>query len=113
MRGRFRPSRSATFPFPSTPSPGLPLRPHPNQFFTRRKAVPMLRSLYSGISGLRAHQTTLDVTGNNIAQGSSQSTGRATDLMISGDGFFVTSKGGSQLFTRAGAFSPDAANQLV
>lgn len=127
----------------------------------------MLRSLYSGISGLRAHQTMLDVTGNNIAnvntagfkasstqfqdtlsqmtqgasapqgetggsnpaqiglgvrvagvstnfaQGSSQSTGRATDLMISGDGFFVTSKGGQQLFTRAGAFSPDAAGQLV
>ena len=127
----------------------------------------MLRSLYSGISGLRAHQTMLDVTGNNIAnvntagfkasstqfqdtlsqlqqgatgpqaetggsnpaqiglgvrvtgvttnfsQGSSQSTGRATDMMISGDGFFVTSKGGQQLFTRAGAFSPDAANQLV
>ncbi|MET4094900.1 flagellar hook protein FlgE [Arthrobacter sp. UYCu712] len=127
----------------------------------------MLRSLYSGISGLRAHQTMLDVTGNNIAnvntagfkasstqfqdtlsqmqqgatgpqaetggsnpaqiglgvrvagvstnfaQGSSQSTGRATDLMISGDGFFVTSKGGNQLFTRAGAFSPDSANQLV
>ncbi|MGO4807242.1 flagellar hook protein FlgE [Arthrobacter sp. 2MCAF15] len=127
----------------------------------------MLRSLYSGISGLRAHQTMLDVTGNNIAnvntagfkasstqfqdtlsqlqagaagpqaesggtnpaqvglgvrvagvttnfsQGSSQSTGRATDMMISGDGFFVTSKGGQQLFTRAGSFSPDSANQLV
>ena len=127
----------------------------------------MLRSLYSGISGLRAHQTMLDVTGNNIAnvntagfkasstqfqdtlsqmtqgatgpqaatggsnpaqiglgvrvagvstnfaQGSSQSTGRATDMMISGDGFFVTSKGGQQLFTRAGAFSPDASGQLV
>ena len=127
----------------------------------------MLRSLYSGISGLRAHQTMLDVTGNNIAnvntagfkasstqfqdtlsqmtqgasgpqaetggsnpaqiglgvrvagvstnfaQGSSQSTGRATDMMISGDGFFVTSKGGQQLFTRAGAFRPDAAGQLV
>lgn len=27
----------------------------------------MLRSLYSGISGLRSHQTMLDVTGNNIA----------------------------------------------
>jgi flagellar hook protein FlgE len=27
----------------------------------------MLRSLYSGIAGLRAHQTMLDVTGNNIA----------------------------------------------
>ena len=33
----------------------------------RRKAAPMLRSLYSGISGLRSHQTMLDVTGNNIA----------------------------------------------
>ncbi|RKR13607.1 flagellar hook protein FlgE [Arthrobacter oryzae] len=127
----------------------------------------MLRSLYSGISGLRAHQTMLDVTGNNIAnvntagfkssttqfqdtlsqmtqgasapqgqsggsnpaqiglgvrvagvstnfsQGSSQSTGRATDMMISGDGFFVTSKGGQQLFTRAGSFNFDAASQLV
>ncbi len=27
----------------------------------------MLRSLFSGISGLRANQTMLDVTGNNIA----------------------------------------------
>ncbi|WP_309069700.1 flagellar hook protein FlgE [Microbacterium sp.] len=27
----------------------------------------MLRALYSGISGLRSHQTMLDVTGNNIA----------------------------------------------
>ncbi len=127
----------------------------------------MLRSLYSGISGLRAHQTMLDVTGNNIAnvntagfkssttqfqdtlsqmtqgasapqgesggsnpaqiglgvrvagvstnfaQGSSQSTGRATDMMISGDGFFVTSKGGQQLFTRAGSMTFDANSQLV
>ncbi|MGO4228733.1 flagellar hook protein FlgE [Arthrobacter sp. YAF34] len=127
----------------------------------------MLRSLYSGISGLRAHQTMLDVTGNNIAnvntagfkasttqfqdtlsqmtqgasapqtqsggsnpaqiglgvrvagvstnfsQGSSQSTGRATDMMISGEGFFVTNKGGQQLFTRAGSFNFDAASQLV
>src|SRR5437763_9252880 len=27
----------------------------------------MLRSLFSGISGLRAHQQMMDVTGNNIA----------------------------------------------
>ena len=27
----------------------------------------MLRSLFSGISGLRAHQTMMDVIGNNIA----------------------------------------------
>ncbi len=127
----------------------------------------MLRSLYSGISGLRAHQTMLDVTGSNIAnvntvgfksstvqfqdtlsqmtqgasapqetvggsnpaqiglgvrttaittnfsQGSSQSTGRATDIAISGDGFFVTSKSGQQMYSRAGAFTFDAANHLV
>ena len=127
----------------------------------------MLRSLYSGISGLRAHQTMLDVTGNNIAnvntagfkssttqfqdtlsqmtqgasapqgqtggsnpaqiglgvrvagvstnfsQGSSQSTGRATDMMISGDGFFITNKGGQQLYTRAGSMTFDANSQLV
>ena len=127
----------------------------------------MLRSLYSGISGLRAHQTMLDVTGNNIAnvnttgyksssaqfqdtlsqmtqgaagpqqevggsnpaqiglgvrvagvstnfgQGTSQSTGRGTDLMISGEGFFVTGKGTQQYYTRAGNFQMDAAGRLV
>jgi flagellar hook protein FlgE len=126
----------------------------------------MLRSLYSGISGLRSHQTMLDVTGNNIAnvntagfksssvqfqdtlsqltkgagapgtdggtnpaqvglgvqvagiatnfnQGSAQATGKATDMMISGDGFFAVNVGGQQLFTRAGSFSPDATGRLV
>lgn len=127
----------------------------------------MLRSLYSGISGLRAHQTMLDVTGNNIAnvnttgfkasatqfqdtlsqmtqaagagqdggggtnpaqiglgvrvagistnfgQGSAQNTGRGTDMMISGDGFFITGKGGQNLYTRAGAFELDGAGRLV
>lgn len=127
----------------------------------------MLRSLYSGISGLRSHQTMLDVTGNNIAnvnttafkasaaqfqdtlsqltqaaggatdtaggtnpaqvglgvqvagistnfaQGSSQATGKATDLMISGDGFFVTSLGGETFYTRAGSFDFDSAGRLV
>ena len=118
----------------------------PNSLPTERPI--MLRSLYSGISGLRSHQTMLDVTGNNIAnvnttgfkassvqfqdtlsqltQGAAgpqaadrrhqpgpgrprRAGGRhlhqlhpgllaghrpATDMMISGDGFFVTSKGG-------------------
>ena len=127
----------------------------------------MLRSLYSGISGLRSHQTMLDVTGNNIAnvnttafkasatqfqdtlsqmtqaaggpqatiggtnpaqiglgvrvagistnfaQGSAQSTGRATDLMISGDGFFVTKLGVQNLYTRAGSFDFDGSGRLV
>ena len=127
----------------------------------------MLRSLYSGISGLRSHQTMLDVTGNNIAnvnttgfkssavefqdtlsqlikgatgpqaqaggsnpaqiglgvqvagistnfaQGSAQATGRPTDLMISGDGFFVVQQGGENLYTRAGSFDFDASGRLV
>lgn len=127
----------------------------------------MLRSLYSGISGLRSHQTMLDVTGNNIAnvnttgfksssiqfqdtlsqltrgggapqealggtnpaqiglgvqvagvvtnfsQGSTQATGRSTDMMIAGDGFFITRSGGETLYTRAGAFSSDANGRLV
>ncbi len=127
----------------------------------------MLRSLFSGISGLRAHQTMLDVTGNNIAnvnttgfkasqtqfqdtlsqvltnagapqggaggtnpaqvglgvkvagittnfqQGAAQLTNRSTDMMISGDGFFVVRKGNEAFYTRAGAFDFDASGQLV
>ncbi|MCF6744776.1 flagellar hook protein FlgE [Blastococcus sp. KM273128] len=128
----------------------------------------MLRSMFSAISGLRAHQTKMDVTGNNIANvntvgfkssstvfqdtlsqivraggapaedrggtnpaqiglgvklaavttnwtnGAAQSTGRSTDFMIEGDGFFVTSgPGGEQLFTRAGSFDFDASGRLV
>jgi flagellar hook protein FlgE len=49
----------------------------------------------------------------NFAQGSAQATGRATDIMISGDGFFVTRKGGEQLYTRAGAFDLDANGRMV
>lgn len=127
----------------------------------------MLRSLFSGISGLRSHQTMLDVTGNNIAnvnttgfkasqiqfkdtlsqvltnaggaqagiggtnpaqvglgvqvagvttnfqQGASQVTNRSTDMMISGDGFFVVSKNGQNFYTRSGAFDFDANGNLV
>ncbi|WP_299953751.1 flagellar hook protein FlgE [uncultured Modestobacter sp.] len=127
----------------------------------------MLRSMFSAISGLRAHQTKLDVTGNNIAnvntvgfkasqtvfedtlsqvlrngsapnggvagtnpaqvglgvkvagittnfgQGSTQNTGRASDFMISGDGFFVTKVGNEQLYTRAGSFDTDGVGNLV
>ncbi len=126
----------------------------------------MLRSLFSGISGLRAHQAMMDVTGNNIAnvnttgfkssqtvfqdtmsqmlkaagvpqggnagtnpsqvglgtrvaavttnfgQGSAQTTGRSTDLMIQGDGFFAVDAQGETLFTRSGAFSFDTDGNL-
>ncbi|MCQ1954657.1 flagellar hook protein FlgE [Arthrobacter sp. zg-Y238] len=127
----------------------------------------MLRSLYSGISGLRSHQTMLDVTGNNIAnvnttgykatavqfqdtlsqltqgatapganngggnpaqvglgvlvsgittnftQGSAQATGRAEDLMINGEGYFITRQGATSTYTRAGAFNVDGEGRLV
>lgn len=128
----------------------------------------MLRSMFSAISGLRSHQTMMDVTGNNIAnvnttgykssratfqealtqvtrgatgpaapaqggtnpfqvglgvqvagtdsnfgQGSVQTTGRATDLSINGDGFFAVQTAGGVAYTRAGAFSWDAAGNLV
>lgn len=127
----------------------------------------MLRSLFSGISGLRSHQTMLDVTGNNIAnvnttgfkssqvqfqdtlsqvltnagaaqdgvggtnpaqiglgvrvagvttnftQGASQVTGRSTDMMIQGDGFFVVRKGNETYYTRAGSFDFDSTGQMV
>jgi flagellar hook protein FlgE len=123
--------------------------------------------MFSGVSGLRSHQTMVDVIGNNIAnvntfgfksstvifqdllsqvlsgagvptgtaggtnpaqvglgvkvagvstsftQGASQLTGRATDLSIQGDGFFVVRQGAETLFTRAGALSFDAAGRLV
>ena len=127
----------------------------------------MLRSLFSGISGLRAHQTMLDVTGNNIAnvnttgfkasqvqfqdtlsqmqsaatgpqdgrggsnpaqvglgvrtagittnftQGAASITGRSTDMMISGEGFFTVSKNGTECYTRAGNFDFDAQGNLI
>ncbi|MFC7528132.1 flagellar hook protein FlgE [Actinoplanes sp. GCM10030250] len=127
----------------------------------------MLRSLYSGISGLNAHQRMIDVTGNNIAnvnttgykssqvqfndtlsqvmgaagspqngqggtnpaqvglgvrvagitanfsQGSAQTTGKSGDMMIQGDGFFITRSGGEQLYTRAGSFFFDANGTLT
>ena len=127
----------------------------------------MLRSLFSAISGLRANQTMIDVTGNNVAnantvgfkssnvlfqdtlsqmltagteatadrggtnpvqiglgvsvagtttnfgQGSAQVTGRQTDLMLQGDGFFVIERNGQNMYTRAGAFNWDSAGNLV
>lgn len=127
----------------------------------------MMRSLYSAISGLKNHQTKMDVIGNNIAnvnttgfkrstvtfatalsqtlrgassptatqggsnavqvglgsmlgsinqnmtQGSPQSTGNPTDMMLSGSGFFVLDNNGQQVFTRAGGFGQDSSGNLI
>ncbi|MBQ7196493.1 MAG: flagellar hook-basal body complex protein, partial [Synergistaceae bacterium] len=127
----------------------------------------MLRSLMTAVTGVRAHQTMLDVTGNNIAnanttgfkkdstifadlmyqankyasgagdtrgginpaqvglgvsvsaietihtQGSGSFTGNAADMMIQDKGFFVYKSGNSQLFSRSGALTLDANNDMV
>ena len=52
-------------------------------------------------------------TATNFAQGSNQYTGRTSDLLINGDGFFVLNNGGQQTYTRAGSFSLDSAGHLV
>ncbi|MFB9376561.1 flagellar hook protein FlgE [Kineococcus gynurae] len=123
--------------------------------------------MFSGVSGLRSHQTMMDVVGNNIAnvnttgyksssvifgdtlsqlttsaaapqngvggtnpaqvglgvrvnavtnnftQGSAQTTGKATDMMIQGDGFFVVKQGEASFYTRAGSFSLDTDGNLI
>jgi flagellar hook protein FlgE len=54
--------------------------------------------------------TRLDVS----RQGTLQSSTSATDLAVSGNGFFVVSDyGGQQYLTRAGSFVPDASGNLV
>lgn len=127
----------------------------------------MLRSMFAGISGLRGHQTMMDVVSNNISnvntagykqsratfqealvqtmrgaagageaqggvnpyqlglganvagvdtvfsQGSTQTTGRNTDLAINGEGFFAVERDGQVQYTRAGAFNLDEAGSLV
>ncbi len=129
----------------------------------------MMKSLWSGVSGLQAHQIAMDVEGNNIAnvnttgfkyervsfadmlsqtyrlssppsgdlggtnatqvglgasvnatsrmfmQGSIQTTDKATDLAIEGDGFFVVSGDGGDTyqFTRNGDFSFDTKGNFV
>jgi flagellar hook protein FlgE len=55
----------------------------------------------------------LAATNTNFNQGANQTTGRATDLMIQGDGLFAVQKGTSVVYTRAGAFSFDQDSNLV
>jgi flagellar hook protein FlgE len=121
----------------------------------------MMRSMFAAVAGLRAHQTMMDVVGNNIAnvntvgyktsgvtfqealsqtmrgagdginpmqvglgaklasidpvftQGGTQTTGRATDVAIQGDGFFIVQNGDERLYTRAGKLDVDASGNLV
>lgn len=127
----------------------------------------MMPSLFSGVSGLKSHQTRMNVIGNNIANvnttgfkssrttfadtlsqtlsgasapqdnlggtnpkqiglgtgvasidtiftdGSVQSTGKNTDLCLSGNGLFIVKQGGQTYYTRDGAFAFDAKGNYV
>lgn len=69
--------------------------------------------------GVNAKQIGLGVTVSSIdtsmATGSTQSTGNATDLSISGSGFFIVKGGstGDYQFTRAGNFGVDSSGNLT
>ncbi len=127
----------------------------------------MMRSLFSGVSGLKNHQTRMDTIGNNISNvnttgfkssrttfvdtlnqtlsgaskstdnvggtnpkqiglgssvasvdmlftdGSVQSTGKNTDMCLSGNGLFIVKSGNSTYYTRDGAFEFDADGNYV
>lgn len=128
----------------------------------------MMRSLFSGVSGLKNHQTRMDVIGNNISNvnttgfksgrvtfvdsltqtlsgaaaaqgaekggvnpkqiglgsglgtvdtiftdGSVQSTGKNTDLCLSGNGLFIVKDGTGTYYTRNGAFEFDEEGNYV
>jgi flagellar hook protein FlgE len=55
----------------------------------------------------------IGATATNFTQGSAQTTGKPTDLMINGDGFFVVERDGERLYTRAGAFKLDGNGDLT
>lgn len=127
----------------------------------------MMRSLFSGVAGLKSHQTRMDTVGNNISNvntygfkssrttfadtlyqtlsgasaptgkqggtnpkqiglgtgvasidtiftdGSVQSTGKNTDLCLSGSGLFVVKNGSGTYYTRDGAFEFDKQGNYV
>ncbi|MEG1415491.1 MAG: flagellar hook-basal body complex protein [Clostridium sp.] len=127
----------------------------------------MIRSMYSGISGMKNQQVKMDVIGNNIAnissvafkgsrvtfkdalyqtmqgasgptfstggvnprqvglgmsvssidrdvrQGTLQPTGRATDIAVQGNGYFMVSNGSETFYTRDGSFTLDKYGDLV
>jgi flagellar hook protein FlgE len=125
----------------------------------------LIKSLNSGVSGLKGFQTKMDTIGNNISnvdttgfkssrvtfselmneniggsgggesapslsnqvglgvrvasvdrdfsQGTIQNTGKATDLAIEGDGYFVVNNGSQDLMTRSGNFTFNQDGHLV
>lgn len=70
------------------------------------------------IRGLEGGEASLSMALGNtrrtsLAQGALQPTGGSFDLAIEGDGFFMVETARGERLTRAGAFSPNAAGELV
>lgn len=55
---------------------------------------------------------TIAGTQRNFNNGAISTTGISTDLALEGDGFFIVNRGGSQYYTRAGAFQFNSTNDL-
>lgn len=73
-------------------------------------------SAYQASNTVIGQGTRLKSISQEFSQGSAQTTNSALDLMISGDGYFVTKAAGTGAqvsFTRDGAFSVDASNNVV
>ncbi|MCE1246491.1 MAG: flagellar basal-body rod protein FlgF [Firmicutes bacterium] len=56
---------------------------------------------------------TIGSIGTQYTQGTLETTGRATDLAITGDGFFMLGAGNDRFYTRNGSFSIDVNGNLV
>jgi flagellar hook protein FlgE len=71
----------------------------------------------AGLAGINAEQIGLGVGLSGIdtiqSQGTLQSTGKLTDMAISGDGYFVMSNGTLQSYTRDGSFNLATNGDLV
>ncbi len=66
----------------------------------------MMRSMYSGVSGLRNHQTRMDVIGNNIAN--VNTTGYKKSRVVFKDTFYQATRGASSPTAERGGMNPMA-----
>lgn len=66
----------------------------------------MMRSLYSGVSGLKNHQTRMDVIGNNIAN--VNTVGYKKSRVVFKDAFYQATRGASAPTTERGGINPMA-----
>ncbi|CFX65142.1 Fagellar hook-basal body protein, FlgE/F/G [Syntrophomonas zehnderi OL-4] len=66
----------------------------------------MMRSMYSGVSGLRNHQTRMDVIGNNIAN--VNTAGFKKSRVVFKDAFYQVSRGASRPTAERGGTNPMA-----